>query len=67
MYDIDLENIEPDDIKDIDKCEDIDETFESSFTYHAVPLDKQLTLDESDVPFTLKELMDLKELREGKK
>lgn len=48
-----------------DIIDDARETpFESSFTYHAVPLDEQATLDDNGTPFTLKELMDLHELHE---
>lgn len=58
------ENIQPDDLVEEVKEETLEKPFESSFKYHAVPLDEQMTLDENGTPFTLKELMELKELRE---
>ena len=58
------ENIQPDDLVEEVKEETLEKPFESSFKYHAVSLDKQMVLDENGTPFTLKELIDLKELRE---
>lgn len=58
------ENIQPDDLVEEVKEETLEKPFESSFKYHAVPLDEQMTLDENGTPFTLKELMDLRQLRE---
>lgn len=58
------ENIQPEDTVEEVKEETLEKPFESSFKYHAVPLDEQMTLDENGIPFTLKELMDLKELRD---
>lgn len=58
------ENIQPDDLVEEVKEETLEKPFESSFKYHAVPLDEQMTLDGNGTPFTLKELMDLRELRE---
>lgn len=60
----DWENIQPNDTAEEVKEETLEKPFESSFKYHAVPLDEQMTLDENGIPFTLKELMDLKELRD---
>ena len=58
------ENIQPEDLTEEVKEEALEKPFESSFKYHAVPLDEQMTLDENGTPFTLTELMDLKELHE---
>ena len=58
------ENIQPEDLAEEVTEETLEKPFESSFKYHAVPLDEQMTLDENGTPFTLKELMDLRELRE---
>mgnify|MGYP004600549057 CR=1 FL=1 len=58
------ENIQPDDLVEEVKEETLEKPFESSFKYHAVPLAEQMTLDENGTPFTLKELMDLRQLRE---
>lgn len=58
------ENIQLDDLTRETDEETLEKPFESSFKYHAVPLDEQMTLDEDGTPFTLKELMDLHELRE---
>lgn len=59
----------PDDLRssDVDenKIETLEQPFESSFTYHAIPLDEQMTLDENGVPFSVKELMELKELSDS--
>lgn len=64
MYTRGYESLEPDDIEEKTEREGFDNSFESSFTYHAVPLDEQMTLDENNIPFTLQELMDIKEIRE---
>lgn len=65
MYKSNFENLEIDEIEESAENETLDKSFESSFTYHAVPLDEQMTLDENGIPFSLQELMDLKELRES--
>jgi hypothetical protein len=59
-----LENIQPEGAVEEVKEVSLEELFEPSFKYHAVSLDKQMVLDENGTPFTLKELIDLKELRE---
>ncbi len=58
------ENIQLDDLTRETDEGTLEKPFESSFKYHTVPLDEQMTLDEDGTPFTLKELMDLHELRE---
>ena len=64
MYNPEFEKLDTEDIEINREQEDIADSFESSFTYHAVPLDEQMTLDDNGIPFTLKELMELEELRE---
>ena len=64
MHEPDLEILETEDVEETVENEDVGDSFESSFIHHAVPLDEQMTLDENGIPFTLQELMDLKELRE---
>lgn len=61
MYSRNLDNLNGEESME---SKDIDNSFESSFAYHAIPLDEQMTLDEKGIPFTIQELMDLKELRE---
>ena len=68
MVEIDFENLESNDIQENEKDAkdvnmDLDE-MESSFTYHAVPLDTQITLDENGTPFSLQELINIRELRD---
>lgn len=58
------ENIQPEDLTEEEREEALEKPFESSFKYHAVPLEEQMTLDENGTPFTLKELIDLEELRD---
>lgn len=41
-----------------------EENFESSFTYHAIPLDKLEVIGEDGIIYTMKELERLKDLRE---
>ena len=60
----DWRNIETEDTADDVKEESLEKPFESSFTYHAIPLDEQMTLNDNGTPFTLRELMDLHELGE---
>lgn len=65
MFIYDLESLETEDnTEETVECEELEKAFESSFTYHAIPLNEQMTLDDNGIPFTLQELMDLKELRE---
>ena len=52
------------DVSEENTAENDKEGFRSSFDYRAVPLDEQMTLDEHGIPFTLKELMDIKELKD---
>lgn len=52
-----------------DSIEEIEETvvpekFESSFTYHATPLDQLETIGEDGIVYSIKEMMDLKDLKE---
>ena len=61
MYSRNLDNLNGEESME---SKDIDNSFESSFAYHAIPLDEQMTLDENGIPFTLQELMDIKELRD---
>lgn len=51
---------------DIEETEDIaiPKEFESSFTYHAIPLDQLETIGEDGIIYSIKELMDLKDLKE---
>lgn len=61
MYSRNLDNLNGEESME---SKDIDNSFESSFAYHAIPLDEQMTLDENGIPFSLQELMDIKELRD---
>lgn len=58
------ENDQPADFSEETEDEDLEVPFESSFKYKAIPLDEQMTLDESGIPFSLRELMNLRELHE---
>ena len=61
MYSRNLDNLNGEESME---SKDIDNSFESSFAYPAIPLDEQMTLDENGIPFSLQELMDIKELRD---
>lgn len=56
QQDLPLDNTEP--------GEDLSDITESCFTYRAIPLDELMTLDENGTPFSVKELMELKELKD---
>ena len=62
------EDIENDDIENNEISEEINnlqkDMYESSFVYHAIPLDKLETLDEDGNCYSIKELMQLKDLKE---
>ena len=64
MATLDWEKTKIEDTTEAIKEENLEPPFESSFTYRAIPLDELTTLDEHGTPFTIKELMELRELHE---
>lgn len=64
MHTPEWERIKPADTTEEVKEESFEPLFESSFKYRAIPLDELKTLDEHGTPFTIKELMELRELHD---